>query len=207
MYIDYYYAPISGYAYLGEPRLVEIAAKWDVTIRYKPVDIVRVFAEAGTVPPPKQSKARLDYRVLDLQRNADYLQLPINPRPRFWPVPVELAARSIYAAVESGMDAHRLSFAILTAVYAQEKDVSNEEVMKALFASLALDVEPFWDRVWSESVGQAFETATQEAIALGVFGSPTYAVSTGDASSEAKTLFFGQDRLHLLDHHLAQHLA
>ena len=79
MYIDYYYAPISGYAYLGEPRLVEIAAKWDVDIRYKPVDIVRVFAEAGTVPPPKQSKARLDYRVLDLQRNADYLQLPINP--------------------------------------------------------------------------------------------------------------------------------
>ena len=90
--IDYYYAPVSGYAYLGEQRLVDIAKKHHVELRFKPVDIMTVFSKAGTVPPPKQSAARLQYRLTDLQRTADLLGLPINPKPKYWPVPVELAA-------------------------------------------------------------------------------------------------------------------
>ncbi|MCG8670409.1 MAG: 2-hydroxychromene-2-carboxylate isomerase [Pseudomonadales bacterium] len=195
--IDYYYAPVSGYAYLGEPRLVEIASKYNADIRYKPVDIIRVFAEAGTVPPPKQPKARLDYRLLDLKRTADYLGLPINPRPRHWPVPVELAARSIYAAIELGIDPHKISFAILSAVYEQEKDVSDEIVMGEIFAELNLDSDQMWSLIRDESTGKALEESTQEAIGLGIFGSPTYMLN-------GKDMYFGQDRLFLLEHKLSQ---
>ena len=137
--IDYYYAAVSGYAYLGEPRLVDIASKYGVELRFKPIDIARVFAEAGTVPPPKQSKSRLAYRLLDLQRTGDFYKLPINPKPRYWPVPTELASRSIYAAMALGIDPHKISFAILSAVYAQDLDVSDEQVMRDIFGSLQLD--------------------------------------------------------------------
>ena len=41
--IDYYYAPISGYAYLGEPRLKALAERMKAEIRYRPVDIAAVF--------------------------------------------------------------------------------------------------------------------------------------------------------------------
>lgn len=195
--ITYYYAPVSGYAYLGEPRLVEMALKYNVQVHFKPVDILRVFAESGTTPPPKQPKARLDYRLQDLQRTADYLNLPINPKPRHWPGPVELAARCIYAASQSGVDPHTVSFALLKAVYAQEQDVSDETSVRAILSSLGLNAGEIIESAWSEAIGEAFETATQEAISLGIFGSPTYVLN-------GQELFFGQDRLHLLEHALLE---
>ena len=161
-----------------------------------PVDIGRVFAESGTVPPFKQSAAHLDYRLLDLQRTADYLKLPINPRPRYWPVPVELAARSIYATIQAGLDPHSLSFAILSAVYAEERDVSDEQVIRDILNALGLETEILWDALWSERVGNAFEQATQEAIKHGVFGSPTYVLN-------GEEMFFGQDRIDLLEYSLS----
>lgn len=194
--IDYYYAPISGYAYLGEPRLVDLARRTGADIRFKPVDIARVFAESGTVPPFKQPRARLDYRLLDLQRTADYLGLPINSKPRHWPVPVDLAARSIYAGIEAGVDVHALSFAILSAVYAQERDVSDESVIRDILDTQGLNTAAFWELLHSDSVGQVFEQATREAIELGVFGSPTYVLNGTE-------MFFGQDRLELLAHRLS----
>ncbi|MFW5824065.1 MAG: 2-hydroxychromene-2-carboxylate isomerase [Marinobacter sp.] len=195
--IDYYYAPISGYAYLGEHRLVELARRTEAKIRFKPVDIARVFAESETVPPFKQSSARLNYRLMDLQRTADYLQLPINPKPRHWPVPVELAARSIYAAIEAGVDAHTISFAILTAVYAEERDVSDEQVIHDIFDSLGVNTETLWTSLLSDRIGNSYQQATQEAIDLGIFGSPTFVLEGGE-------MFFGQDRLELLEHRLTQ---
>jgi 2-hydroxychromene-2-carboxylate isomerase len=195
--IDYYYAPVSGYAYLGEPRLVEIANRYNATINFRPVDIMKVFAASGTVPPPKQPEARLAYRLLDLQRTADYLGLPVNPRPRHWPVPVELAARAIYATVEKGVDPHRVSFAILSAVYAQERDVSDPGVIKDILSQLNLDCDDIWAAMHGDSVSSAYQNATEQAISLGIFGSPTYVLDETE-------MFFGQDRLFLLDHTLAK---
>ena len=195
--IDYYYAPVSGYAYLGEPRLMEIAARYGAEVRFKPVDIARVFAESGTTPPPKQPQTRFDYRLLDLQRTADYLNMPINPKPRHWPVPVDLAARAIYAAMECGIAPHRISFAVMSAVYALEQDVSDPEVIESILAQLDIATDELRDCMQSESVAQAFEQATQEAISLGVFGSPTYILNQTE-------MFFGQDRLFLLEHYLAR---
>ncbi len=189
--IDYYYAPISGYAYLGEPRLVEIATATDSDIRYKPVDIARVFDESGTVPPFKQSRARLDYRLLDLQRTADELRLPINPKPRYWPVPAELAARTIHAAAQAGVDVHAVSFALLSAVYAREQDISDPAVIQGIIEELGHTARIPWESLHSDTVSTAYEQATREAIELGVFGSPTYIVNGED-------MFFGQDRLEML---------
>lgn len=195
--IDYYYAPISGYAYLAEPRLVDLARRTGAEIRFKPVDIARVFAESETVPPFKQSSARLDYRLMDLQRTADYLQLPINPKPRYWPVPAELAARSIYASIDAGVDPHTISFAMLSAVYAEERDVSDEQVIKDVLDELGVDAGALWQSLWSDRVGDTYRQATREAIEMGVFGSPTFVLEDGE-------MFFGQDRLDVLEYRLSQ---
>ena len=79
--IDYYYASISGYAYLGEQRLQQIADESGCTINYKPMNIAKIFESSNTIAPFKQSEQRLNYRLMDIQRTADYLGLPINPKP------------------------------------------------------------------------------------------------------------------------------
>ena len=194
--IDYFYAPISGYAYLGEKRLVELAKQYGATIRFKPVDIAMVFSKSGTTAPFKQSPARIQYRLNDLQRIADKYGLPINPKPQFWPVPVELAATTLYAAMALGVDGHVVSFALLSAVYAEEKNVSDEATVFQILSEKGLDASAILDKRQACEIQYQYETATEEAVKLNVFGSPSY-VYAGE-------LFFGQDRLDLLADALAE---
>ena len=188
--IEYFYAPISGYAYLGEQRLVQLAAEAGASVEFKPVDIARVFAASETTAPFKQSQARIKYRMKDMQRTADYLGIAINPKPKHWPVPVELAAKTIYAAIELGVEPHAISFALLSAVYAHELDVSSAEALSSLLLEMNLDANSIEARRASTEISMKYDEATQQAIEYGVFGSPTYVVD-GE-------LFFGQDRLEML---------
>lgn len=188
--ITYYYAPISGFAYLGERRLMEIARRAGAEVAFRPIDIQRIFQAAETVPPGKQPQARLSYRLMDLKRQAERLGLPINPKPKHWPVPAGLAARLIYATGALGQPQHPLSFAILSAVYAGEKDISDPDTLKKILTDLGLDVEAHFEMAETPDIADRFEAGNEAAIAAGVFGSPTY-VLDGE-------MFFGQDRLDLL---------
>lgn len=188
--ITYFYAPISGYAYLGEKRLMRIAAEAGAKVDFQPVDIQKVFAAAGATPPPKQSQTRLNYRFMDLRRSAERLGLPINPKPKHWPVPAELPARLILAAQALDMDPHVVSFAMLEAVYARELDLSDHGVVEDLVHSLPLDGVALWGEAMGDASLNRYVSATEAAIAQGVPGSPTY-VLEGE-------MFFGQDRLDML---------
>ena len=188
--ITYFYAPISGYAYLGEKRMMGIAAEAGVKVDFQPVDIQKVFAEAGTIPPPKQSHTRLNYRYTDLRRSAERLGLPINPKPKHWPVPTELPARLVHAAQALDMEPHIVSFAMLEAVYARELNLSVPDVVEELVHALPLDGRALWTEAMSDASLNRYASATKAAIAKGVLGSPTY-VLKGE-------MFFGQDRLDML---------
>jgi len=189
--IDYYYASMSGYAYLGEQRLQKIADETGSILNYKPINIAKVFESSSTTAPFKQSEQRLSYRLKDMQRTADFLGLPINPKPKHWPTPVVLSSCTIYAAIELGAKAHDISFAILKAIYQEEKDIAEPETIRNILQTLDLDVAAVETLASSDEIKTKFESATQEAIALGVFGSPTYVL-------DGKELFFGQDRLEML---------
>jgi len=193
--IDYYYASMSGYAFLGEQRLQKIADETGSTLNYKPVDIAKVFGSSGTTAPFKESEQRLSYRLKDMQRTADYLGLPINPKPKYWPTAGLLSSCAIYAAIELGVQGHDISFPILKAVYQEEKDIAEPDTIREILQALALDVDAIEALARSERIKAKFEAATQEAIDLGVFGSPTFVL-------DGKELFFGQDRLDMLYTHI-----
>ena len=104
---------MSSYAYLGHARLLDLAAKADATIRYHPLDMAKVFAAAGSFPPAQHPDVRQTHRKADMVRWADRFSLPINPTPKHWPVPMELACRVIIAAGTGGADQGQVAGAIL----------------------------------------------------------------------------------------------
>ncbi|MCI4666325.1 MAG: 2-hydroxychromene-2-carboxylate isomerase [Neomegalonema sp.] len=188
--IDYYYAPISGFAYLGEPRLRAIATAANAEIRYRPVDIARVFAASETTPPFKQSDARLSYRMEDLTRCAARFGLPINPKPTYWPTPTDLACRIIIAVDLTGGDVGRISFAFLRAVWAEERDIASEATASDILSAAGFDALAILGRAAADETRAAAEAYTHDAIAAQVFGSPTYVLDGAR--------FLGQDRLDYL---------
>ncbi|WP_095590202.1 2-hydroxychromene-2-carboxylate isomerase [Actibacterium ureilyticum] len=188
--IDYYFAPISGYAYLGHPGLMALAAETGATIRFKPLLIARVFAAADTTPPFAQADARRSYRIEDQARWAAQHGLAMNAVPRHWPTDPAPACKAILAAGAIGADQGAASFACLRAVWAEERDIAQPDQLQAALDDAGLNGADILAAADAPQVAAEMEAITDAAIAAQVFGSPTYV--TGGAR------FWGQDRLPFL---------
>ena len=81
----------------------------------------------------------------------------------------------------------------LRAVWAEERDIAEDETVRAVLAAAGFD-PALADRGLLTAV-ESVERNTDEALRRGVFGTPSYVV--GDE------VFWGQDRLPLLEAHLA----
>lgn len=199
MRVVHYFSPMSGYAYLGLGALRAMAERRCASIVHKPVDVVRLFAAVDTIAPAKQSPARMNWRRADMARWAKRRGLPLNVQPRHWPINASLASRAIIAAQASGLDASALAEAILSAIWARDLDISNAETLATLAGACGIDAQTLLAMADTPAAQAEFAANTDEAIALGVVGSPTYFVS-GE-------MFFGQDRLDFVEEKLAEAIA
>ena len=85
--------------------------------------------------------------------------------------------------------------AVLAACWAQERNIADPKVLAELLLEQKLDPHCL-EKANSQGVQIAYEKYTEQAIAVGVFGAPSYVVD-GE-------IFWGQDRLDFLDRRLAQ---
>ena len=191
-HIDYYTFPLSPYAYLAGGRLEEVAAKHGATIAYKPFALMAIFEETGTPPPPKRHPSLMTYRAQELTRISKKLGMPFNLKPAHWPTNPAPACNAIIAAQAAGGNVGGLVQSLLKACWAEEKDISQIDVVKACLT------EDGFDAALTESDAEAsaavFASNTEDARNAGVFGTPTYVVG--------EEVFFGQDRIEYLDGHL-----
>jgi 2-hydroxychromene-2-carboxylate isomerase len=195
--VDYYFATISPFMYLGHERFAAIAAKHGATIAVKPINLGEVFPVSGGLPLSKRAPQRQAYRLVELKRWSDQLDIPLNCQPRFFPVNGDLAASWILAAQEQGLDAAMaLTGAIGRAIWAQERDVASESTLAGIAQELHLDAAVLARRAAAPETLARYKALTQEAIERKVFGAPTYIYRD--------ELFWGQDRLDFLDRALAK---
>ena len=195
-FIDYYLAPNSPWTYLGHDRLASIAQRAGMAIRVKPIDLGgQVFPVSGGIPLGQRAPQRQAYRLVELKRFGAKLNIPINIQPRYFPIPGNPAAAVIVAAQLSHGDeqAMALTGAIMTAVWVHEQDISDPDTLAAIVQACGLPPDTLANAESAETIA-AFQANTDEAIAAGIFGSPTYSV--------AGELFWGQDRLELLEWHV-----
>ena len=83
--VDYYLIMISPWAYLGGPRLEEIARRRGAEVRVKPFDASVVFPATGGLPLAKRAPARQAYRLAELRRWRDHLAMPLTVEPAHFP--------------------------------------------------------------------------------------------------------------------------
>ena len=194
--VDYYFTPQSPWTYLGHERFAQIARAAGAAGRVLPIDRGGlVFPISGGLPWAKRAPQRQAYRLLELQRYSDYLGAPLNLKPKFFPVSDDDASRLIIAVdLHDGVDAAMtISGAIFSAVWAQERHIADEKVLAELLAECGLPAQRL-EQSYSQAVQERYEANTQQAIAAGVFGAPSYVID-GE-------LFWGQDRLDFVERKL-----
>lgn len=193
--VDYYLAPQSPWTYLGHARFVAMAREAGAQVRLRPTDLGQVFPVSGGLPLPKRAPQRQAYRLVELARWRDHLGIALNVQPTFFPVQGDDAARLIIACDRhDGTDAALgLAGAVLTACWAQERDIASAATLAELLAECGLPARRL-DDARDPAVQQAYQANTQAAIDAGVFGAPSWVVD-GE-------LFWGQDRLDFLQRRL-----
>ena len=194
--IDYYYSLISPWTYLGGIRFEEVAARHEATVNYKPMKLSEVFPATGGLPLAKRAPARQAYRLAELERWRAFLDMPLNIHPKHFPVAEWPAAGMVIAADHPGPARGSLTNALLRAVWAEERDISDTDTLRVIATENGMDGNALLAQAEEEAANQEYQANTDEALALGVFGSPIY-VCGGD-------LFWGQDRLDFLDRALAR---
>lgn len=196
-HVDYYFSPMSPWSHLGHARFREIAKRHGATVAVKPVDYGRVFPASGGVPLKQRPPQRQAYRMHELKRWREFLGVPIQLEPKFFPIPTDLAAKVIIVAAPRGIERQLdLAGAVLKACWEEDKDISQPATLEALANGVGLDGTALL-RAAGEPMAQAeYDRLTQEAIDRQVFGAPTYLI--GDEP------FWGQDRLDFVERALAK---
>lgn len=192
--IDYYFSTVSPYTYLAGTRLEQIAQKHGAGIRYKPLDIVALFARTGGIHPKERHQSRKDYRLQELRRQTAKAGLALNLAPAFWPANTAPSSYAIIAAQNAGGgDLGALVHAVTAACWAQDRDISDEAVIRD-----CLTTAGFAPELVNSGLLEGAETYMrnlEDAIAAGAFGAPFYITDQDER-------FWGQDRLDDLDWHL-----
>lgn len=195
--VEYFMTPVSPFTYLGHARLRDICARHQANIQLRVMDLGKVFPVSGGLPLKDRPAQRRAYRMMELKRWRDLLGLPLTLEPKHFPVPAEPAATLILAVLER----HGVSAALDIAgdcgraVWAEERNISDPEVLSEIVTARQLDAAELLEYARSAEAAARYVQHSQEAIARNVFGSPTYIYQD--------ELFWGQDRLDFLDRALA----
>jgi len=194
-HIDYYFATISPWTFLGHARFVKIARDAGADVAVKPVNFGEIFPASGGLPLAKRAPQRQAYRLVELKRWTEQLGVRMNLQPKYFPANGDPAAYWILAAGELGTEqALAMAGAVFTALWVEEKDIADPATLASLAAKAGLDVRALEARV--SAMADRYATLTKEAIDRGVFGAPSYVID-GE-------IFWGQDRLDFVARKLAK---
>ncbi len=194
-HIDYYFATLSPYTYLAGHRFEDVASKHGATVTYKPLDVIALFGRTGGTPPKDRHINRIEYRAQELVRQAKKHDMPFNLKPAFWPTNAAPSSYAIIAAQNAGGgDLGMLVHAILRAVWAEDKDIAQDDVIKACLSEAGFD--PALADSGLLAGAETYAANLEEAVDKGAFGAPFYIVD-GDQR------FWGQDKIDDLDAHLS----
>lgn len=194
-HIDYYFSTLSPYVYLSGTRMEQVAQKHGATVAYKPLDIMGLFSRTGGTSPKDRHPNRMAHRAQELPRQAKKLDMAFNLQPAHWPTNPAPSSYAIIAATRAGGgDLGKLVQAFGRACWAEDKDIAQDDVIRACLVEAGFD-ESLVDADMLSSA-ETYASNLEDAVANGVYGAPFYITDTDQR-------FWGQDKISDLGMYLA----
>jgi 2-hydroxychromene-2-carboxylate isomerase len=183
LYVD----PISPYVWLSAASAIERIEALGAAVHLEPVLFAGMLNAHGH-KGPAEIPAKRAYTFRDVMRQAARQGLRFQGPPGH-PFNPLLALRMCTALVDQGQR-KRLLLALLSACWEHGADISDAVTLGGIARECDLDGDALLDSAQQPAVKQALASATEQAIADGVFGVPTFRL--GDE------LFWGGDRVDAL---------
>ncbi|OWJ55917.1 MULTISPECIES: thioesterase, FlK family [Paraburkholderia] len=190
--IEFFFDFHSPWCYLAITRILEIAKKHGAAIIWKPIHLANLIEQIDGRRPLDANGAFVRWYKQDLQDWAARRNLVVRYHPDF-PLRPSRALRCAVHAVKAGKGAEFI-LATMSAYWSEGRDISDLSILSSIAESVALCSRELVAAVDEDVCKRTVIDNTSEAIKRGVFGAPSLFV-------EGK-LFWGNDRLDLLDEHL-----
>ena len=189
--LDFYYDFVCPYAYLASLEVEALARGSGARLSYRPILLGGVFRAIGSPDAPAGgfTAAKAHYLELDLAHAAANAGATLR-RPAAHPRRTVLALR---AALASG-EVARASHALFAAYWSEGRDLEDVSVVRAALDGAGLDGAAATLRAQGDAIKDELRARTDEAVAAGVFGVPTFVVRHSGESE----LFWGVDRIELV---------
>lgn len=184
----------SPWVYLASFRVGDIARKHGLALAWRPLHLPRLLDEIGGVKPLEAAPARVRWFRQDIRDFAELQGVSLQAHPDY-PLRNSRALRACLFAAEQGR-VEDFVRRVLKGYWAEQADITDLEQLARWAEETGVNPEGIKAAAVSENYKRKIDENTQEAISRGVFGVPT--VDTGFK------LYFGNDRLDLLDIHISQ---
>uniref|UniRef100_H3C1L3 Glutathione S-transferase kappa n=1 Tax=Tetraodon nigroviridis TaxID=99883 RepID=H3C1L3_TETNG len=204
--IELFYNVVSPYSWFGFEIMCRYKNVWNIDLKLCPAFIAGVMQASGNKPPgllPNKYK----YMSKDLERSAEYYDVPFNPPAD--PLDVmfrkgSLPAMRFVTAVqekEKGGDklVEQVSRELWRRIWGEDKDITEPASLAEAAKKAGMSDEEIKDALemaTSDKIKNKLKGSTQRAVEYGAFGFPLL-VCHVNGNPE---LFFGSDRLELLAH-------
>jgi 2-hydroxychromene-2-carboxylate isomerase len=193
MKLDFWFDYHSPWSYLAATRLPEIAARHGAVCRWRPLHAARLIEAIGGRRPLEESPAFVRWYQQDMQDWAEAYGIKIRYHPAFPLRPARALRATLFAETEGKAEA--FAMLVFKAYWRDNLDISDLRVLRETGEAVGLNgaavVAAAADAKWKDQLTRN----TKEAEEAGVFGVPMV-----NASGK---LFFGNDRLQMLDAYLA----
>ncbi|MFM5952995.1 MAG: 2-hydroxychromene-2-carboxylate isomerase [Novosphingobium sp.] len=176
-------------AYFVHRAIPAIEAAAGVHFRYVPVLLGGVFKAIGNQSPMQaygHIAAKRDYDFLEMRRFMERHAITVFQMNRHFPVNTLLAMRGAVAAEALGC-APAYVEAVFAAMWEQGLKMDDPEVWAGAVAAAGLDAAALGAAVQDAEIKGKLVTNTENAVARGVFGIPTFFLGA--------EMWFGKDRL------------
>lgn len=183
----------SPWCYLAALRIEEIAARHGRAVEWRPVYLARLIDAIDGRRPLEANPAFLAWYKQDLRDWAARGGVTLRYHPRYPLRPARALRAACYASTAG--QGGPFARAVLRAYWSEEADIEDLALLGRLGAEAGLEPAAVVAATSDERWKAQLAANTEEAIAAGVFGLPM-------VTAEGK-LFFGNDRLDLLDEFLA----
>lgn len=188
--VEFYFDLGSPYSYLAYYRLLQMAEQQEIQIVYKPILLGGVFKATGN-RSPIEIPVKGVYSILDMQRWAEYYQIPMQMNPHF-PMNTLTLMRILTGVQLLSLEKFEQVLKLLfDAMFGTPQNLNEPTVLAEVLEPSGFSVEDIMSMVQSEVLKQKLITETEQAIQRGLFGAPTFFV--GDE------MYWGQDRLHFVE--------
>ena len=180
--IEFFYDVGSPASYLAHMQMPRVLSETHSTVLFRPMLLGGVFKGSGNTAPVG---VKASYNRQDIERSARRLNIPLLMNP-FFPINTLLMMRAATVAHEEELQSTYLT-AVYRGMWVDGLNMGDKDFLLGVLKSAGLNGPHILARTEEPHIKQRLKDTTEEAVARGVFGAPTFFV--GDE------MFWGQDRI------------